>query len=198
VSTFPLTYGITLPDWVAEQCRAFGSGPHPDPVRRLELVLALARHNFERQTGGPFAAAVYRADTFELVAAGVNRVVPESCSSAHAEIVALSLAQAHRGAFDLGSANMPPHELVVSWRPCAMCFGALPWSGIRSLLIAGSGDELEQLTGFDEGPIHPAWRDELTQRGISVTQGATQAEAVAVFRDFAASGAVVYNGRRGG
>ena len=69
---------------------------------------------------------------------------------------------------------------------------------IRSLLIAGSGDELERLTGFDEGPIHPRWEDELAQRGIAVEHGATQPEALAVIRDFAASGALVYNGRRGG
>jgi len=183
---------------VKAECDAFGWGPCEDPVRRLDLVLRLARRNFEEQSGGPFAAAVFRMDTWELIAAGVNRVVPSSCSAAHAEIVALTLAQQFYGTFDLGAANLPAHEIAVSWRPCAMCFGALPWSGVRSLLIAGSGDEMERLTGFDEGPIHPRWQDELAQRGIAVQHGPTQAEAVALFRDFAASGALVYNGRRGG
>jgi len=197
VSARPEAFQISLPDWVPEECSAFGWGSAADPARRLAFVLGLARRNFQENSGGPFAAAVFRMDSWELVAAGVNRVVPGSCSTAHAEIVALTLAQKFYGSFDLGAANLPAHELVVSWRPCAMCFGALPWSGVRSLLIAGSGEELEQLTGFDEGPIHPRWQDELVQRGIAVQHGATQSEAVAVFRDFAASGAIVYNGRRG-
>jgi tRNA(Arg) A34 adenosine deaminase TadA len=183
---------------VEDECAALAAAPVPDPARRLEFVLRLARRNFEAQSGGPFAAAVFRMDTWDLVVAGVNRVVPGNCSAAHAEIVTLALAQQFYETFDLGGPDLPAHELVVSWRPCAMCFGALPWSGIRSLLIAGSGPELEQLTGFDEGPIHPEWQRELEQRGIAVSQGATQAEAVAVFRDFASSGALVYNGRRSG
>jgi tRNA(Arg) A34 adenosine deaminase TadA len=198
VSARPEAFHIGLPEWVKAECDTFGWGSAPDAQRRLSFVLRLARLNFEQQSGGPFAAAVFRMDSWELIAAGVNRVMPGNCSSAHAEIVTLSLAQQFYGSFDLGAPNMPPHELVVSWRPCAMCFGALPWSGIRSLLIAGSGEELERLTGFDEGPIHPRWQEELEQRGIAVEQGPTQDEAVAVFRDFAASGAIVYNGRRGG
>ncbi len=166
---------------------------------RLELVLGWARRNFEERTGGPFGAAVFRCDTWELVSAGVNRVVPASCSAAHAEIVALSLAQRRYSSFDLGALGQPAHELVVSWRPCAMCFGALPWSGIRSLLIAGSGPELEQITGFDEGPIHPDWALELERRGVAVSLGTatSKARAVSVLEDFRASGSPVYNGRGG-
>jgi hypothetical protein len=78
-----------------------------------------------------------------------------------------------------------------------MCFGALPWSGVRSLAIAGSGPELEALTGFDEGPIHPDWVRELGRRGIEVVQGVLEAEALRVIRDFVASGRPVYNGRGG-
>ncbi len=198
MSARPEAFSIRLPEWVLAECEAFGWGPAADPVRRLGFVLGLARRNYQEQSGGPFAAAVFRMDSWELVAAGVNRVVPGSCSAAHAEIVALTLAQQFYGTFDLGAANLPAHQLVVSWRPCAMCFGALPWSGIQSLLIAGSGDDLERITGFDEGPIHPQWQAQLEQRNIAVEHGATQSEALAVIRDFAASGAVIYNGRRGG
>ena len=49
----------------------------------------------------------------------------------------------------------PTHELVVNWRPCVQCYGATLWSGVRRLVIAGSGPELEELTSFDEGPMHP-------------------------------------------
>ncbi len=78
-----------------------------------------------------------------------------------------------------------------------MCYGAVLWSGVRSLVIAGHGPELEALTGFDEGPIHPQWDHELRRRGIEVVSNVQTAQALEVFREFADSGAVVYNGRGG-
>lgn len=187
---------VPVPDWLISEVQTL-PGPLPEPEQRLSLVLELARQNFIRDTGGPFAAAVFRTDTWELVSAGVNRVVPGRCSPAHAEIMALGLAQQRLGTFDLGGPGMPTHELCVSWRPCAMCFGALPWSGIRSLLIAGSGPEVEAITGFDEGPIHPDWRGELELRGIRVAEGSNRDVAIKVFHEFVALGRTVYNSRRG-
>ena len=133
----------------------------------------------------------------KLVVIGVNRVVPLHCSSAHAEVMTLSLAQHMLGTHDLGGPGMPAYQLVVNWRPCAMCYGAVLWSGVRSLVLAGSGPELEEVTGFDEGPIHPEWDKELEKRGVELVDNLLKDEAMAVYRDFAASGALVYNGRRG-
>lgn len=188
---------LTLPPWVEQELSRLPT-LWPDVDERMRLVIRFSRLNFERETGGPFAAGVFERDSGRLVAMGVNRVLPLHCSSAHAEMMALMLAQQQLQTFDLGGPGQPAHQLVVNWRPCAMCFGAIPWSGIRSLVIAGSTPELERLTGFDEGPIHPAWREELQRRGIEVVDGLLKEEAVAVFRDFAASGQVVYNGRLGG
>ena len=92
---------------------------------------------------------------------------------------------------------MPAHQLVVNWRPCAMCYGSIFWSGIRSLVIAGSGDELEKITGFDEGPIHPQWQQELELRGIELIDNVMGESACQVFRDFAKSKRFVYNARLG-
>ena len=131
----------------------------------------------------------------KMVTIGVNRVIPSNCSSAHAEIVALSLAQRKLGTFDLGGPGLPAHQMVVNWRPCAMCYGAVPWSGVRSLVVAGSGPELEELTGFDEGPIHPKWKEELEKRGIDVVNNILTDEACEVFRAFGQSQRLVYNGR---
>lgn len=163
----------------------------------MAAVIRFSQLNFEHDTGGPFAAGVFERDSGKLVTIGVNRVVPLSCSSAHAEVVALSVAQTKLGTFDLGGADMPAHQLVVNWRPCVMCYGATMWSGVRSLVIAGSGDILEELTGFDEGPIHPDWRGEFERRGIEVVEDVLRDEALKVFRAFGASDRLVYNGRQG-
>jgi hypothetical protein len=64
-------------------------------------------------------------------------------------------------------------------------------------VVAGSGPELEEITGFDEGPIHPDWLGQLRQRGIAVTDGVRTEAAIEVFKQFRDSGALVYNGRQG-
>ena len=168
-----------------------------DVKSRMDLIIRFSRLNIEAQTGGPFAAGVFETLSGRLVSIGVNRVVHHNCSSAHAEVMALSLAQKELKNFDLGAHEMPEHQLVVNWCPCAMCYGALVWSGVRSLVIAGSGPELEEITGFDEGPIHPDWIGQLERRGISVTNGVSKKEAVQVFEQFRDSGEPVYNGRQG-
>ena len=186
---------VTLPDWLEEAARDLPRLSSPE--ERMRTVIEFARTNFQQDTGGPFAAGVFQQDTGQLVAVGVNRVVPTHCSSAHAEVVALSLAQQRLEQFDLGGPGLPRHELVVNWRPCAMCFGAVLWSGVRSLVIAGADHQLEELTGFDEGPIHPQWREELQRRGIDLSEDVLKSEACEVFREFRESGKLVYNGRRG-
>lgn len=191
-----MEFTLTMPDWAVAELQKLPAYL-PAVADRMAAVIRFARLNLVNQTGGPFAAGVFERDSGRLVVIGVNRVMPHNCSSAHAEVMALSLAQQKLGTFDLGGAGLPAHQLVVNWRPCAMCYGATLWSGVRSLVIAGSGPELEAITGFDEGPVHPDWESELNRRGIEVTNNVLRAEATAVFREFAESGASVYNGRGG-
>jgi tRNA(Arg) A34 adenosine deaminase TadA len=191
-----MNFTISLPDWAVEEHQNMPS-VMPTLEERMTHVIRFSRLNFEHNTGGPFAAGVFERDTGKLVVIGVNRVVPSTCSSAHAEVVALSLAQQKLATFDLGGAGMPAYQLVVNWRPCVMCYGAVHWSGIRSLAIAGSSEELEAITGFDEGPIHPEWDKELAKNGIEVINNVLKPQAIEVFKAFAASGALVYNGRGG-
>lgn len=193
-TTLPLGFHLHLPDWVEAELRALPP-LLPDLEARMTAVLRLARLNSEQETGGPFAAGVFERDSGRLVAAGVNRVVPLGCSSAHAEIMALSLAQQRLGVYDLGGPDLPAHQLVVNWTPCAMCFGAVLWSGVRSLAIAGPGPEMEAITGFDEGPLPADWQGELARRGIELIEGVLRDQALDEFRSFAASGPLVYNAR---
>jgi tRNA(Arg) A34 adenosine deaminase TadA len=191
-----MEFTLSLPEWAEAELKKLPTHI-PTLEGRMREVIRFSRLNFENNTGGPFAAGVFERDTGKLVVIGVNRVVPSNCSSAHAEVMALSLAQHILGTFDLGGAGMPAYQLVVNWRPCVMCYGATFWSGIRSLAIAGSGQEMETITGFDEGPIHPQWEDELAKRGIELINNVLNQESLDVFRAFAASGALVYNGRSG-
>ncbi len=191
-----LRLSLDLPDWAWEEMAALPA--YLSTVEeRMAVVIRFARLNTHKASGGPFAAGVFERDSGKPIVLAVNRVVPHTCSCAHAEVMAISLAQQRLGCFDLGAAGQPAHELVVNWMPCAMCFGAVLWSGVRALVVAGSGPEMERITGFDEGPLPPDWREELARRGIALTENVLRKQALEAFSDFAASGAPVYNARQG-
>ena len=199
----PTTYEIRLPDWVADElAQAMGvDDVLPSLEDRMRVVHRLAARNFVEGGGGPFAAVVVERDSGRLVSAGVNVVLARGISSGHAEVTALGLAQTRVGTWDLGADGLPVHQLVVNWRPCVQCYGATLWSGVRSLVVAGDGPELEQLTGFDEGPMVLDWRDQFRARGIEVVTDVLRAEAVATWQAYAdhvaSTGATVYNARAG-
>ena len=186
---------LELPGWVEELI--------PDPDReypteedRMRLVVELSRLNVERGTGGPFGAAIFEQETGRLLAPGMNLVVPLSCSVAHAEMVAIMVAQRIVGNFDLGGEGKPAYDLFASTEPCAMCFGATPWSGV-SRLVCGARDEDARTVGFDEGAKLPDWPAALEERGISVKKDVLRKEAAAVLRHYAESGGEIYNARQG-
>src|SRR5690606_12471313 len=116
----------------------------------------------------PFGAAGFERDSGKLVAVGVNRVVPCRASVAHAEMMAFTLAQEAVGRFDLAAPGLPAHELVTSAQMCAMCYGATLWSGVRRVVYAATASDVEELAGFDEGPLPADWQGQLRARGIDV------------------------------
>jgi tRNA(Arg) A34 adenosine deaminase TadA len=157
----------------------------------MRLAIALAAENGARGTGGPFGAVVFERAGGRVVAVGVNRVEPSRCSHAHAEMLALALAQQAVGGWDLGAAGLPRHELVSSSEPCAMCFGALPWSGVAALVCGARAADAEAI-GFDEGPKPARWAAALERRGIAVARDVLRSEARAVLVAYAAAGRPIY------
>ena len=188
------SYHVQLPQW-ASMFLADAPSHFLTVEDRMRLILDAARKNFELETGGPFAAGIFESETGCLVSLGVNRVLPLSNSTLHAEMVAIALAQHRLQTFDLGASSLPDYQLVVNGRPCAMCFGAIPWSGVRSLAIGAPGEQIEAITGFDEGPIHPNWREELTGRGIEINESVLEQESLQLFSDFMKTNPTIYNGR---
>ena len=193
-------YRVALPAWIDDEL-ADVPAVLPDRESRMRLVHRLADRNWREGNGGPFAALVAERDTGRIVSVGVNVVLGSGVSSAHAEVVALGLAQTGVGGWDLGGAGLPAHELVVNWRPCIQCYGATMWSGVRSLVVAGEGPELEEITTFDEGPLGADWAEQFEARGIEVVSDVLRDEALKVFHSYRqavdAEGLVVYNARAG-
>jgi tRNA(Arg) A34 adenosine deaminase TadA len=193
-SSFP-RFQLELPQWLIaflqEQPSTF-----PTPEARMDLVTTLSKLNAEQGTGGPFGAGIFRTDTSELVAPGVNLVLAAHSSIAHAEMVAIIIAQQALAWHDLGATGLPAHELVTSCEPCSMCLGAICWSGVRHLICGARGSDAEAI-GFDEGPKPGNWVTELEQRGITVTTDVGRLNATEVLKNYVEQGGEVYNSRQG-
>jgi tRNA(Arg) A34 adenosine deaminase TadA len=186
---------VRLPNWVAGLL-AGREEVYPSVEDRMRLAVELSRLNHRHGTGGPFGAALFESASGRLLAPGVNLVTSLNCSVLHAEVVAIMVAQRSVGDFDLGGGEHPPYELVASTEPCAMCLGAIPWSGVRRLICGARAEDAEEI-GFDEGMKPEGWTASLEERGIAVVRDVLRDEAATVLREYAEGGGQIYNGRSG-
>ena len=184
---------IRLPKWMAPLITERGHGL-TSVESRMRFVIELAGANVEHRTGGPFGAAIFEPDSGRLIGAGVNLVESSNCSIAHAEMIAIVTAQQTVGHYDLGR-GPALYELVTSAEPCAMCLGAIPWSGVRRVVCAARGEDACEI-GFDEGSKPADWVGALRSRGIEVIRDLLRAEAQAVLRRYTQTGGLIYNARQ--
>ena len=184
---------LTLPAWVHDAVDT--TRAYPGDEAKVELAINLSRHNIQAQSGGPFGAAVFGPDD-RIIAVGVNRVLPQSCSLAHAETMAYMLAQQRTQRARLNEAEpgvrTGPITLATSAQPCCQCYGATIWAGIDRLLIGARSEDVEALTEFDEGPLPADWVGELARRGIAVVRDLHRDAACAVLHEYGQLGGPRY------
>ena len=184
---------LTLPAWVHEHVDA--DRTYPDDGAKVALAIELSRLNIESRSGGPFGAAVFGPDD-RIVAVGVNRVLPQQCSLAHAETMAYMLAQQRTQRSRLNEledgTRVGPFTLATSAQPCCQCYGATFWAGVDRLLIGARSEDVESLTEFDEGPLPADWMGELQGRGIEVVRDLHRDDARAVLRQYGELGGTFY------
>ena len=158
---------LTLPAWVHEHVDA--DRTHAGDEAKVALAIELSRLNIESRSGGPFGAAVFGPDD-RIVAIGVNRVLPQQCSLAHAETMAYMLAQQRTQRSRLNEledgTRVGPFTLATSAQPCCQCYGATFWAGVDRLLI-GARSEDQHCRTRDE-PAHPA-APEATRRQCRIS-----------------------------
>lgn len=184
----PLVLHLALPDWLRD---AIDPGRrYADDEARVGLAIELARRNAEERSGGPFGAVVFDGEG-RVAGAGVNRVLAQHCSAAHAEILAIATAQAALQRARLNACG-GRFVLATSAQPCAMCYGATFWAGVDELLIGARGEDVMALSDFDEGPLPADWSGELARRGVAVRRDILREEACAVFRRYAELGGPAY------
>jgi tRNA(Arg) A34 adenosine deaminase TadA len=182
---------IDYPTWVdsvVDWDRAYATDEE-----RMRLAIELSRQNVERDTGGPFGAAIFQSESGQLVSVGMNSVVRLNNCTLHGEVMAVMMAQSRLECFTLRRDGGPAYELVTSCEPCAMCLGTTLWSGVRRLVCGAGRDDALRL-GFDEGPVFPESYEYLEARGIRVVHGMLRDEANAVLELYRARSGPIYNG----
>jgi tRNA(Arg) A34 adenosine deaminase TadA len=164
-------------------------GPDASDGARMDWVADLVDRQVAERSGGPFAAAVFSDRTGEVLGVAVNRVEATSTCIAHAEVLALAEAGQTARSYTLDGHLA---VLVSSTEPCAMCLGAVGWSGVARL-VCGAADQDARAIGFDEGDKPSDWSAALERRGIVVTTGVHRDRIRAAMERYAASGGTVYN-----
>ena len=168
---------LTLPAWVSSDIDPLAR--FEDDDARMRFVAGLARKNVELGTGGPFGAAIFDGDG-RLISVGVNRVMPQNCSLAHAEIMAFLTAQQRLQRFRLNE-DGGRYVLVTSAQPCCQCYGA-----------SARAEDVMALTEFDEGPLPADWIGELERRGVMVKRDILRDECRDVLAFYSANGGTNY------
>ena len=130
----------------------------------------------------PFGALLVAAKG-EVLAEAENSVVTDRDCTAHAE---LNLVRLVSGRYDMDT--LAGSTLFSSTEPCAMCAGAIHWSGIGRVVYALPEERLYQLTQDDPAvsSLKLPCREVFARcaRPIEVVGPALEAEAEQVHLDF--------------
>ena len=142
----------------------------------MREVFAIARR--ARAHGNrPFGALLVGGNGAVLSAAENSQITDEQVL-AHAEMNLL-----HRAVREFGADVLEQATLYTSAEPCAMCAGAIFWSGIGRLVYGLSGNRLHELSGFTPQMLVASARDVLSSAGrqVEIVGPLFEAEAASLF-----------------
>jgi tRNA(Arg) A34 adenosine deaminase TadA len=128
-----------------------------------------------RNGGGPFGAVIVRNG--EVVATGVNNIVPHCDPTAHAEISAIRKACQKVGDFKLDGCT-----IYTSCEPCPMCLSAIYWSGIERIFYGNTKQDAEDIN-FSDKFIYDELALPMTERRVPAVN-IMREEALEAFRDW--------------
>jgi tRNA(Arg) A34 adenosine deaminase TadA len=135
-----------------------GLSNHEAHMREVFAIARRARAHGNR----PFGAMLV-AGNGAVLAVAENSQITEEQILAHAEMNLL-----HRAVQNFAPDVLATATLYTSAEPCAMCAGAIFWSGVSRLVFGLSADRLHQLTGFSPQTLVPSARDILASAGRQV------------------------------
>ncbi len=145
----------------------------------MRAAIGKARKGIARgQT--PFGACVVKNGV--LISAAHNSVWAGTDITAHAEITAIRAACRKLRTVDLSGC-----EIYSTCEPCPMCFSAIHWAKIRTIIYGASIADAKKC-GFSELEIPNKVMKKLGRSSVGVMGGFMRSECAALFRLFEAKG----------
>ncbi len=115
----------------------------------LNIACSEAEQGMKTADGGPFGAVI--AKDGKVIGQGHNQVISSHDSTAHAEIMAIRMAEQALGTHDLTGC-----DIYTTCFPCPMCLGAILWARI-SRLYYGCTSQEAAAAGFDDQAFYEAF-----------------------------------------
>jgi tRNA(Arg) A34 adenosine deaminase TadA len=142
----------------------------------MREVFAIARR--ARAHGNRAFGALLVAGNGAVLTAAENSQLTDEQVFAHAEMNLLQ-----RAVKEFTPDVLAASTLYTNAEPCAMCAGAIFWSGISRLVYGLSGDRLHELSGFSPQMLVASARDVLARAGrqVEIIGPIFEAEAEALF-----------------
>ena len=128
----------------------------------MERAIALAKEHMLAGDGGPFGAVIVKDG--KVVAEGWNQVTSSNDPTAHAEVVAIRVACAALGTFDLAGC-----EVYTSCEPCPMCLGAIYWAGADRIYYSATRFDAAD-GGFSDEELYVELPKPLDERRIPMVR----------------------------
>lgn len=147
-------------------------------LQHLRRAIALSRQA-KGKGNGAYGAVLVGADGKVLMEAE-NNFATGNDSTGHAE---MNLVRSSTRALD--AKTMASATLYASAEPCAMCAGAIFWSGVKRLVYALSSDRNYALFPPSDDELRMGCREVLAKgkRKVEVAGPALEDEAESVFKD---------------
>ena len=144
----------------------------------MREVFAIARR--ARAHGNRPFGAMLVAGNGAVLAVAENSQITEEQVLAHAEMNLL-----RRAVQDFTPDVLAAATMYSSAEPCAMCAGAMFWSGVGRLVFGLSGDRLHQLSGFSPQMLVASAREVLARGGrqVEIIGPVFEREAESIFTE---------------
>ena len=148
---------------------------HEAHMREAFAIARRARAHGNRRFGALLVAA-----NGAVLTAAENTQVTDEQVFAHAEMNLLQ-----RAVREFTPDVLATSTLYTNAEPCAMCAGAIFWSGVSRVVYGLSGDKLHQMSGFSPQMLVASARDILARAGrqVEIIGPIFETEAEALVRE---------------
>lgn len=141
----------------------------------MRLAIDAAGESIRTLAGGPFGSCIVKSG--RVIAVAGNTVFNED-ATCHAEVNAIRLASKKLKTYDLSGCIM-----YATTEPCPMCFGAIHWAGISSLVFGARISDATK-AGFNELSISAAKMKRQGGSSVRIYDGFLRKECEKLYADW--------------